>query len=325
MALKVKKTIREDWLSRELDAQRRTLISGSPEWSRRLIPDGLVTLRAIAHFPRECHPPRDVAARRLWLPPHYDLMQIFITVELADAAAVRAFELAPEAKLLLLCGTVAARASVPIALVAFQQASDPEDEEHHFAVPTHFKVTDKDLGLDGALITPEQYAELVNNRRSPPDLKDPGIKEVNGSVNDVFHWWSRRFLSPQLAINDIDAIYNLRKAESGKTFILELKRSDVRNWLPYLDDVPNFMLLRSLQNGIKETRSVIIQYGKIDNSRLHILTTSQITRTHISGWHIYLNRTEEESLSSHLIDVLQRVEEDGRINGGAEYRSTRSR
>ena len=56
MALKVKRTERNDWLSQALVEHPRTFVSGSERCSERFIPHGLVGFRAMAHFPSE-HPP----------------------------------------------------------------------------------------------------------------------------------------------------------------------------------------------------------------------------------------------------------------------------
>lgn len=63
-------------------------------------------------------------------------------------------------------------------------------------------------------------------------------KEINKTTNDGFQIWTRKFLTRNCVVNDIDALYI-----NGQLKILyELKRvvSVLKDWRPYLDDYSNY-------------------------------------------------------------------------------------
>lgn len=318
--MRIQRTQRSDWLTRALETLPFTFVSGSPVSSHRMTEQGSVTLRAIAHFPPDHPPPSEREARRSWLPPHYITMQVFICVQLSDFSSVESFIPRADSNLLNFYQLLTRCSSAPVALLAFEDKKDPSEGTEAF------KVTDRGLGLKNTLIQPAEYAQLLNARRAPPEARNPEVKAINRSLNDLFQWWTRSFLSPQLAINDVDAVYGLSRSSQGtKPVLFELKRSGVREWLPYLDDIPNFFLLQALSRDIGQARDLILRYEDSVPNVLDIFSIERASREAIVGYTIRVVGQTSEEVLRQTLSIAHSMDAGAQIPGGEPYISAKSR
>ncbi len=251
-------TRREDWLNDSL-ASKGFFVSGSPVTSRRFVTDALLSLRFVVHFPTYMQPPEDLSQheRRLWLPSHYQVMMGFLAIELATQRQVDQFEVT--SSLDGLHRRLSDLFSTPIAIVAYTSENTPA------GIPERFWVRDRNgaVQIEG-LVRPAEYGRVINERRNPLERGEPQMKPINKTINDVFQRWTRAQLSGQLAINDLDALRSITStAGNPVVLILELKRSgfDIRDWTPFLDDVPNYMLAKACARKHHDALDVTIHYN----------------------------------------------------------------
>lgn len=256
-------TVRNDWLPNAL-ARAGFFVSGSPISSRRCgVGEGRVTIRFIGHFPLAMHTAEGERFRGL--PSHYELMQGLVTVEMPTQQEVSAF--VASADLVTLVERLRRLFETPIAVVVYASTSQTGPQGGQ-AIGDPLWVRDLDHA-DGwsheGIISPTDYAARINGRRAPVLGDDPQIKPVHISLNDAFQDWTRNYLSSQLSINDIDALRMQEPAsEPPRVLIVELKRSliGLETWMPYLDDIPNFMLTKAVARKHVQRRAldVTIQY-----------------------------------------------------------------
>jgi hypothetical protein len=205
------------------------------------------------------------------------------------------------------------RFGASLACVAFEHRGDPAEGTESL------NVTHEALDLNAVMVPPEEYAERVNRRRAPPNEQDPPRKEVKKSVNDVLAWWSQQFLSPQMAVNDVDVLHGLR--EGGTPLLLELKRSNVKGWLPYLEDVANFVLLRSLadQGGCG---TVIVRYHDDEVGVADLFSFPTVSRAEIKGTTVRVVRADPDDAAAEILRVARTVRPEGTMEGGRPYTRT---
>ena len=273
------KTFRNDWLNDGL-AMARFIVSACPSTSKRYLDNGILTLRFAAHFPPNMQPPNNLTQeqRRGWLPSHYQLMMGFLVVELSTQLLVDQFS--PNQKLMELVEYIRRYFLTPIAVVVISE------EVSSTGMGSHFWVDDEQLNVKG-LVNPKEYAQAINNQRNPTIWDEPQIKQINKSINDIFQRWTRAYLSGQLSINDVDA-FTLVTTSSGKKVIVicELKRSKIKlkDWQPYLDDVPNYMLAKACTLKIPQSIDLTIHYSEENKNQVAIHLLGAVTWEGISGF-----------------------------------------
>lgn len=140
----------------------------------------------------------------------------------------------------------------------------------------------------GRLLSPEHYAAELNKERDPRSEDEPHIKDINRSMNDLFQRWTRTMMSGQFSINDLDALW-LRRRTPGYAVLLELKRGATRSssvdaWRPYLDDVANYLLMKSVTRHGAPSFDATIQYRPDEPGRLAVHTVTLLSRMHIVGF-----------------------------------------
>lgn len=300
-----RKTERDDWLSDTL-AKAKYFVSGSPVTSKDYVDSGLVTLRFAAHHPAGIQRPKELASdyRRIWLPSHYDLMMSFLAIELEDEEQVTQFQ--PKQKLLTLASYINKLFSIPVSIVAFSSDTPGKLNER-------FWVRDAGVKVDG-LISPAEYARLLNEMRNPLDWDEPQKKDLNRSLNDHFQMWTRAYLSGQLSINDVDALKTIeRKGSDNIILICELKRpkEDVESWMPYLNDVPNFMLAKSIARSSGNAIDVTIQYNNNQEKKISVHIITHVTKERITGFRkVIAGESREEivtNIQKYISDICDRV------------------
>lgn len=98
------------------------------------------------------------------------------------------------------------------------------------------------------------------------------VKQINKSINDIFQYWTRSYLSPYCVVNDIDALV----INENRCRIIELKRpvEDISTWKPYKTDLRNYERNQELA---EKTNSEIINmaYNLDDDKgrKVQIFTT----------------------------------------------------
>lgn len=301
----VRKTERDDWLSDTL-AKARYFVSGSPITSKDYVDSGLITLRFAAHFPAGMQPSRDLPSnhRRIWLPSHYDLMMSFLAIELENENQIIQFQ--PKQKLLKLASYINGLFNLPVSIVAFSGDTPGKLNER-------FWVRDAEIKVDG-LISPEEYARLLNKLRNPLKWDEPKKKELNRSLNDHFQMWTRAYLSGQLVINDVDALKTIEREGSDNIILIcELKRPKeaVESWIPYLNDVPNFMLAKSIARSSGHAIDVTIQYNNQQEKKVSVHIITHITKERITGFKkLIAGESREEiitNIQKYISDICDRV------------------
>lgn len=294
----VRKTIREDWLSNTL-ANARYFVSASPVTSKDYVDSGLVALRFAAHHPAGMQRPKELAPndRRTWLPSHYDLMMSFLTVELDSESQIAQFQ--PKKRLLTLAAYINSLFHVPISIYVFSGETPGKLNERIW-------VRDAELSVNG-LIAPEEYARLINERRRPLDWDEPQIKGLNRSLNDHFQIWTRTYLSGQLSINDVDALKTIERAGSDNIILIcELKRPNesVETWLPYLNDVPNFMLAKSIARTGSNAIDLTIQYNNTQDKKVSVHMMTHVTKERITGFRKVITGESREEVVANIQNYI---------------------
>ncbi|MDF7811644.1 hypothetical protein [Hymenobacter sp. YC55] len=87
-------------------------------------------------------------------------------------------------------------------------------------------------------------AELVGKYNSSFVAKPGTRKDINSTTNDVFHFWTRTYLSSSCVVADLDAFtFNMHQA-----VFYELKRvkESLQTWRPYVDDSRNYGALNKI-------------------------------------------------------------------------------
>jgi hypothetical protein len=261
-------TQRNDWLTEGLATLPDVFVSGSATFSRRLGSKGLLTLRLFGHHPAGETPPGG-EERKTWLPSHYTIPFAALTCELPDQASVDSASLEIEKKIR---NEWSARLKIPLYLIAYSA--------ENWDLGKQFNV----VGPDGteSLRTPTEFARELNRLRSGrPEDEPEELKAVHKSVNDVFQVFTRNRLSRQFSINDVDVLLML---PHGVAF-LELKRSSKTPWKPYVDDAPNYLLMRSLTRAVFNGVDFTLHYEPNKPTQVDVHTILDVTRTVIPGFY----------------------------------------
>ena len=116
------------------------------------------------------------------------------------------------------------------------------------------------------------------------------MKDVNVSTANEFHDWQRVNLPGKFVIQDIDT-WPLIVSDSTENYdpicLIELKRSsyEPENWMPFKDDLPNYMAIHKLAQraGIP---LVIIYFMKgkslsEDNAKIAIFKVTNVDNTQL--------------------------------------------
>ncbi|HWT92324.1 MAG TPA: hypothetical protein VN238_04960 [Solirubrobacteraceae bacterium] len=212
------------------------------------------SFRACGHHPREW--PKPAGAGAGWLPAVYELLRLWATVEFESDAEVDADLLTKEIESIAKApGWSALRDALGrrAAVVAYRNATSAGTP----VAPTAFVLSDP--SINGGSVekkSPSAYAKLVNEWAKPVPGDEPAsVKALNKSLNDSFQVWTRSELTKQVAIVDLDVIIWFPKAShtagaASRFALVELKRqtqseAQARDWGPYVDDSPNYMLARA--------------------------------------------------------------------------------
>ncbi|WP_235201209.1 hypothetical protein, partial [Pseudomonas aeruginosa] len=105
-------------------------------------------------------------------------------------------------------------------------------------------------------------------------------KAINKSLNDVFQIFTRSLVSWQFSINDVDVLVTA----PGGVIFLELKRSSVTPWQPYLDDAANYLLMRSLTRLVPKGIDFTLRYDLDRPTEVEVHTILGISREVIPGF-----------------------------------------
>jgi hypothetical protein len=284
-----KKTKRDDWFTNELAKQRTIFVSGSEDFSSRVKSAGLLTLRVFGHHPASVPPPTDKYERKKWLPPFYTIPFCILTCELKEQQDVSEFFPAQEEKIR---NYIASRLKLPVYLVVYSA--------DNLRLSGAFFVIDPDG--QSRTVVPALFAEELNTKRNGRAEDEPEKhKELNKSENDVFQQFTRTLISWQYSINDVDALF----AMPDRIALLELKRSSVNPWRPYLADVPNYLLMRSLSFMSDQTFDLTVHYDEKVEGKLDIHTISQISRDALPGSSISIERSDAYSAVQSLLNLVK--------------------
>lgn len=233
-----------------------------------------IRLRIAGHHPPEI--PRDQSAD--WLPPYYVIMKGFVTVEIAHLSLTPTICSTID-KLKIFANKLFTALNSPGALVIYSSIEDNE------GIPSFFWVYDTQLSIEGEEIDPRDYAKKINEQRNPSEQGEPGkIKKMNSNINDPFQKWTRSLISKQFSFCDVDVL--VASNDWKKIYIIELKKSKVKDWMPYLDDAPNYLLFQSIKRLSKEdvdVRDYVIHYDYSDESFLDAYILDKISRKEITG------------------------------------------
>jgi hypothetical protein len=305
----VEVTSRADWLVDGLSALPNVFVSASPQWSDEHEYRYPVTARLVGHYPA-WFPASDRLnedQRANWLPPYYEIMRCLLTIEVPTEQDVRNFAPQKEVRLVeTFRSTLGVRASLVV--YPTEVRADGMWDVCYVWEPE-----------GGRLLSPEDYAAELNKERDPRAEDEPQIKEINRSINDLFQRWTRTMMSGQFSINDLDALWLRRKAP-GYAVLLELKRgttrsSSVAGWQPYLDDVPNYLLMKSVTRHGAPNFDVTIQYRPDDPGRLAVHTVTLLSRMHIVGFRKILAADSGPECISLLDTHLDAIADDAYTSG----------
>jgi hypothetical protein len=226
-------------------------------------------------------------------------MMGMVVCEVPTQAEVDAFE--PPQALEALRKRLVATLGFEFATIVYSQEADPST-----GLFTRMWVRDPKVGAAGDLLDPSDYALRLNERRSPPEHKDPPMKVINRSLNDPFQRWTRGYLSGQLAINDLDAIARVELSRRT-TALLEIKRTrDNTPWTPYLKDVPNYMLVRAATRLRDDVIDLTLRYPRaVARPQLDLHVVTSISRDAIVGWTKHLEAESPDELVETLFEQLE--------------------
>ncbi|WP_369137385.1 hypothetical protein [Modestobacter versicolor] len=220
-------------------------------------------------------------------------MSLFLTFEVDAVEPFASF--APSgAELSILAWVRQHFSPIPVALVAYPATYD---DGGLFATLW----IDDPSGLRG-FFSPQAYADFLNRERAGvPDEEPASVKEVNRSINDPFQRWTRSLLTKQLSFNDLDVVVTV-----GHTIaVVELKRSNQRLWAPYVDDVPNFALLRSLSRAVPDVFDVLIQYSELIETSVDVHHVLSFDWERIVGYAVQLVGPNGESVVDTVANYLR--------------------
>lgn len=275
-------TRRQDWLTEGLATQHGVFVSGSETFSKRIGATGELTLRVFGHHPAHSTPPANPSERRTWLPSHYEIPFVMLTCELETQESVSLFDPTAEEKIRSYLNGVL---KLPVYLVAYSRENLDLAKEFHVTSPSNVS----------GLQVPSGFANEINSLRAgKPEDEPESRKLINSTVNDVFQTFTRSLVSWQFSINDIDVLIT---TPNGVVF-LELKRSGVVPWQPYLKDAANYLLMRSLTKLVKNGIDFTLRYDVVNSCELDVHTILGISRGAIPGFSKKI--TGEDSL--HVIE-----------------------
>jgi hypothetical protein len=282
-------TKRRDWLTDGLSAEESVFVSGSDAFSNRIGSAGQLTLRIFGHHPLGSTPPIDPAERRVWLPPHYDIPFIVLTCEMATQKSVDSFNPHSEGNIRRYLGGLL---NIPIYLVAYSQDNVNLTEGFHITSPNNVS----------HIQSPSEFAGEINRLRAGrPEDEPEERKAINKSLNDVFQTFTRSLVSWQFSINDVDV---LAKAPYGVAF-LELKRSGVVPWQPYLDDAANYLLMRSLTRRVANGIDFTLRYDPGNPTEVDVHTILGISREVIPGFSKKVVGAEAAEVIREILKLLR--------------------
>lgn len=282
-------TQRSDWLTDDLAGRNKVFVSGSPKCSSRMKAAGLLTLRLFGHHPANVTPPKNSNERRTWMPPYYELPFAVLTCELPDGTAVISFDPKVEETVR---SYFQKAIGIPIYLVGY--SADNKDLSLSFYVSNPSGMA--------SMMMPKDYAQEINKLRVGYSDEEPSeIKEINKTLNDVFQRFTRSMVSWQYSINDLDALV----AVPGGIAFLELKRSSKKLWSPYVNDAPNYLLMRSLTRKSPSGVDFTLRYDE-DSTKIDVHTLLDVSREVIPGYSVTFSGVDGGATVDALLRFLNR-------------------
>ncbi|VXC13262.1 hypothetical protein PSEUDO8AS_50139 [Pseudomonas sp. 8AS] len=282
-------TKRKDWLTEGLSAEDKVFVSGSDAFSKRIGATGQLTLRIFGHHPINETPPNDPAERRMWLPSHYKIPFVILTCEMERQDAVDSFN---PSSVLKIRDYLSYILGLPTYLVAYSRDNLNLTGAFHTTSPNNFS----------ELQSPSDFANQINRLRAGRLEDEPEErKAINKSFNDVFQIFTRSLVSWQFSINDVDVLVT---APSGVIF-LELKRSSVIPWQPYLDDAANYLLMRSLTRLVPKGIDFTLRYDLDRPCEVEVHTILGISREVIPGFRKKISGPDEFSVIKEVLALLR--------------------
>ena len=294
-----------NWLLDRLSVEAVGLISNDRAYAARHGIDGRISLRCIAHHPAGYVRSKYPGSSKY--PPYYIMMCVFIVIEMTCDPHPDALVNINIGFINRLRDKVRLRMEqVPLVDVLFVPTlRNAEPEEIVFCVITEDQPNPR-------LMRAREYAKEINAKRQAPDRRDPIIKPINlaheDRPRDVFHWWSREFLTGQLAINDLDWIFPVFE-EDLKLVLVELKKSSIKEWWPYERDMPNFLLLNAVARALGACKTIIVHFKPEERDVIHVFELLNLAEPNPSarGGRLTLKET---SVASQLIQVIKRYQTD---------------
>ncbi len=292
-----------DWFTDALAKEEGVFVSGSDTFSQRVGSAGKLTLRIFGHHPPDTTPPSNAAERRRWLPPYYEIPFAVLTCELPDQISVDSFDPESEAAIRHFLSKLL---GLTIYLVAYSCGNKNLVEGFH--------VTSS--GDISHLRSPGEFAKEINDLRAGKVEDEPAKeKGLNKSLNDVFQTFTRKLISKQFSINDVDA---LAKVPGGVAF-LELKRSGMVPWKPFLDDAANYLLMRSLTRKVENGVDFTIRYDPKNQQGADVHTILGISREIIPG----VSKKITGSEASEVIGAVMALLRDPEIQAYSSHNKLR--
>jgi hypothetical protein len=263
-------TARDDWFTEALANTPGAFVSGSPAFAARTGLQSQPIARVIGHFPRwfPASAPTPAGLTH-WLPPYYEIMQGLLSIGVPTKEDVENH--VPSSKELALAETLQARLGIPFAVLTYADGGGGTE------IPQLLAITD--VGTSTRLVAAANLAEELNRRRDPDSVTPPQVKPINASMNDALQRWTRSMLSSEFAVTDIDALLILGKS----TWLLELKRSR-EPWHPYVDDVPNYLLAKSVTRRSAGACDLTINYLRDLEGHAAVHALLHVARDRVVGF-----------------------------------------
>ena len=128
-------------------------------------------------------------------------------------------------------------------------------------------------GTNSRVITGSALRQYIYDAVQCHDTKTGTSKEQNKRISGYMQYWNRQYLSPSLVVADIDgAFYN---SDKDITVLLEVKRSNIVPWHPYLEDLANYRLYHKLSRNLNPDSSYfVIQHRKPSGAILYDTSTT---------------------------------------------------
>lgn len=282
-------TKRKDWLTEGLSAEDKVFVSGSDAFSERIGATGQLTLRIFGHHPLNETPPSDPTERRTWLPSYYKIPFVVLTCEMERQDAVDSFNPYAERRIR---DYLSNALGLPTYLVAYSRDNLNLAEAFHITSPNNVS----------ELQTPSDFANQINRLRAGRLEDEPeDRKAINKSLNDVFQIFTRSLVSWQFSINDVDVLVTA----PGGVIFLELKRSSVTPWQPYLDDAANYLLMRSLTRLVPKGIDFTLRYDLDRPTEVEVHTILGISREVIPGFRKKVSGPNECSVIKEVLALLR--------------------